>query len=134
MESNVNEIFVAIGMTLAILASVAAPVVVLLRLMRHQTRQKEQRYRFLLELADRQQTLPPELLLEPKSTDADRRRGLVLVSGGLGLFLTLVALPLEYDEGHRLSELWGVACLPLMVGLGYLVSWWLGERDARAGG
>ncbi|MDL5030738.1 DUF6249 domain-containing protein [Pelomonas sp. APW6] len=131
---NVNELFVAIGVTLAILASVAGPVIVLLRLMRHQTRQKEQRYRFLLELADRQQALPPELLLEPTPTDADRRRGLVLVSGGLGLFLTLVALPLEYNEGHRLSELWGLACLPLMVGLGYLVSWWLGERDARAGG
>ena len=131
---NVNELFVGLGMIVVTLVAIIGPVMVLLRLMRHQTRQKEQRYRFLLDLADRQQTLPPELLLEPTPTDADRRRGLVLVSGGLGLFLTLVALPLEYNEGHRLSELWGLACLPLMVGLGYLVSWWLGERDARAGG
>lgn len=131
---NMNELFVVIGVTIAILASVAGPVLVLLRLMRHQTRQKEQRYRFLLELADRQQTLPPELLLEPTSADADRRRGVVLVSGGLGVFLMLVALPLEYNEGHRLSELWGLACLPLMVGLGYLASWWMGQRDARVNG
>lgn len=131
---NVNELFVGLGMIAVTLVAIIGPVMVLLRLMRHQTRQKEQRYRFLLDLADRQQALPPELLKEPTPTEADRRRGLVLVSAAVGIWLSLQLLPLEYSEGHRLGELWGLACLPLMVGLGYLASWWLGQRGQRADG
>lgn len=131
---NVNELLVGLGMIVVTLVAIIGPVMLLLRLMRHQTRQKEQRYRFLLELADRQQPLPAELLTEPTPTESDRRRGLVLVSAALGVWLSLQLLPLEYSEGHRLGELWGLACLPLMVGLGYLASWWLGQRSQRADG
>ncbi len=131
---NVNELLIGLGMIVVTLVAIVGPVMLLSRLMRHQTRQKEQRYRFLLDLADRRQPLPPELLKEPTPTESDRRRGLVLVSAGVGVWLTLQLLPLEYSEGRRLGELWGLACLPLMVGLGYLASWWLGQRSQRADG
>jgi hypothetical protein len=29
--------------------------------------------------------------------------------------------------------LWGLGLLPLMIGLGYLASWWLNRRDSRHG-
>lgn len=131
---NVNELWVGLGMIVVTLVAILGPVMLLLRLMRHQTRQKEQRYRFLLELADRRQPLPLELLKEPTPAESDRRRGLVLVSAAMGVWLSLQLLPLEYSEGHRLGELWGLACLPLMVGLGYLASWWLGQRSQRTDG
>ncbi|MGM9516284.1 DUF6249 domain-containing protein [Roseateles sp. DB2] len=131
---NVNELWVGLGMIVVTLVAILGPVMLLLRLMRHQTRQKEQRYRFLLELADRRQPLPLELLKESTPTESDRRRGLVLVSAAMGVWLSLQLLPLEYSEGHRLGELWGLACLPLMVGLGYLASWWLGQRSQRTDG
>lgn len=134
MMDNLNELVVGVTMALLALAMVIGPVLVLIGLMRHQTRQKEQRYRFLLDLAERQQPLPAELLKERTPTEADRRRGFVLVCGALGLWLSLQALPLEYSEGHRVGELWGLACLPLMVGLGYLASWWMGVRGSRHDG
>jgi hypothetical protein len=73
-------------------------------------------------------------LQEPSPADRDRRRGLVLVCGAAGLWLTLLSLPVQYGDGHPVSDLWGLACLPLMVGLGYLASWWVAVRGPRGHG
>jgi len=41
---------------------------------------------------------------------------------------TCLALPGEVDRGLDIGRLWGIGLLPLMIGLGYLASWWLNRR------
>lgn len=113
------------------LVVMSAPVLIVLLVLRYRARQTQERYRTLLQLADKGVALPPELLVEPQIAYSERRRALVLISGGLGLMLTLLALPGEFDHGHSVRELWGLGLLPLMTGLGYLASWWLSRESTR---
>ncbi|MDM4768482.1 DUF6249 domain-containing protein [Pelomonas sp. SE-A7] len=129
-----RELFEGLGFVAMALAMAAGPVIVLIAALRHHARLQERRYAFLLELADRNQPLPPQMLTQRAPAEADRRHGFVLLCGAIGLWLTLVALPLEYTEGHRLGELWGLALLPAMIGLGYLLSWWMASRGPRQHG
>ena len=110
----------------------AAPILIVLMVMRYRYQQTQARYHALLQLADKGVELPPQLLVEPQIVYSERRRALVLISGGLGLMLTMLALPGQFDDGHSIHELWGLGLLPLMTGLGYLASWWLNQRgDVR---
>ncbi len=109
------------------------PVAILLIFLRYRAYVTRERYRTLLQLADKGVELPQHLLTEPAAFDTDRRRGLVLIAGGLGLMAMLLALPIESHDGQRISALWGLGLLPLMTGLGYLASWWLNRRDDMRG-
>lgn len=110
----------------------AAPVLIVLMVMRYRYEQTQARYRTLLQLAEKGVELPTQLLVEPQIAYSERRRALVLISGGLGVMLTLLALPGQFEDGHSVHELWGLGLLPLMTGLGYLASWWLNRRgDVR---
>lgn len=114
------------------LIMLSAPVAIVLIVLRYRYQQTQERYRTLLHLADKGVELPPQLLVEPQIAYSERRRALVLISGGIGVMLTLLALPGQLDNGHSLHELWGLGLLPLMTGLGYLASWWLNRRgDVR---
>lgn len=115
------------------LVVMAAPVLVTLIMLRYRYRQTQARYQALLQLADKGVALPPQLLVEPHVAYCERRRALVLIGGGLGLMATFLALPGQLDNGQRIGGLWGLGLLPLMIGLGYLASWWLNRRgDVRA--
>ncbi len=110
---------------LLVLATPVALVALALRFVRQQT---EARYRTLLQLADKGVDLPLTVLAEQHQPHADRRRGLVLLCGGIGLMLSLLVLPVQSDEGQQLADLWGLGLLPVMLGLGYLSNWWLDQR------
>lgn len=103
----------------------AAPVLIVLTVLRYRYRQTQARYQALLQLADKGVELPRQLLVEPQIAYSERRRALVLISSGVGVMLTLLVLPGEVDNGRHVSEFWGLGLLPLMTGLGYLASWWL---------
>jgi hypothetical protein len=111
----------------------SAPVLIVLILMRYRYRQTQARYRMLADLADKGVELPPQLLVEPRVVYSERRRALVLIGSGLGLMATLLALPGHFDNGQSLGSLWGLGLLPLIIGLGYLLSWWLNRRDGQRG-
>lgn len=96
---------------------------------RHQ--QTKARYQTLMYLADKGVDLPPDLLVEPRIVFCERRRGITLLGISLGLMATCAVLPFEYQDGHRLAELWGLGLLPLMTGLAYLLSWYLNRRDVE---
>ena len=106
-----------------------APVLVALIVLRYRYRQTQARYQTLLQLADKGVELPPQLLMEPQLAYSERRRALVLISGGLGLMAMFLALPGRLDNGMSIGSLWGLGLLPLMTGLGYLASWWLNQRE-----
>lgn len=109
------------------LVVMASPVLIALIVLSYRYRQTQARYRTLLALADKGVELPPHLLTEPRTLFSERRRALVLISGGVGLMLTLVALPGDFD-GLSIRSLWGLGLLPLTTGLGYLASWWLNRH------
>ena len=109
------------------------PVAILLIFMRYRTDQTKERYRTLLQLAEKGVELPHELLADPQTSNSDRRRALVLIGGGLGLMAMFLALPIEFHDGQRIASLWGLGLLPLMTGLGYFASWWLNRRDDMRG-
>jgi hypothetical protein len=115
------------------LVVMTAPVLIVLVLLRHRHQQTQARYRTLLQLADKGVDLPPQLLVEPNVVYSERRRALVLIGGGLGLMAMFLALPGQLDNGLSIHSLWGLGLLPLMIGLGYLASWWLNWREQERG-
>jgi hypothetical protein len=115
------------------LVVMAAPVLIVLMVMRYRYQQTQARYRTLLQLAEKGVELPTQLLVEPQIAYSERRRALVLISGGIGVMLTLLSVPGQLDNGHSVRELWGLGLLPLMTGFGYLASWWLNRRGAERG-
>ncbi len=115
------------------LVVMTAPVLIVLILLRYRYQQTQARYRTLLQLADKGVDLPSQLLVEPSVVYSERRRALVLIGGGLGLMAMFLALPGQLDNGLSLHSLWGLGLLPLMIGLGYLASWWLNWREKERG-
>ena len=115
------------------LVVMAAPVGLVLILLRYRQQQTQARYRTLLQLADKGVELPPQLLVEPSVAHLERRRALVLIGAGLGLMAMFLSLPGQLDNGLSAHGLWGLGLLPLMIGLGYLASWWLNEREQPCG-
>lgn len=110
-----------------------APVLIVLILLRYRHRQTQARYQTMLQLADKGVDLPPQLLVEPTVEFSERRRALVLIGAGLGLMATFLALPVQLDHGLGIGSLWGLGLLPLMIGFGYLASWWLNRRETVRG-
>ncbi|MBV1774588.1 hypothetical protein KSF73_02545 [Burkholderiaceae bacterium DAT-1] len=106
-----------------------APVLILLIVMHFRTRRAQARYQLLLQLADKGVELPLQLITEPEVAFCERRRGIVLISSGLGMMAMLLSLPVHTGEGDTLRSFWGIGLLPLMTGAGYLVSWWLNQRE-----
>lgn len=121
------------GLLIIPFAVMLAPVLITLIVLRYRYEQTQARYRALLALADKGVTLPQELLAEPSVAHSERRRALVLISGGVGIMAMCLALPFEIDGGQRVASLWGIGLLPLVTGLGYLASWWLNRRDDMRG-
>lgn len=116
---------------LFVLALPLAIIILSLRFVRQQT---EARYRTLLQLAEKGVDLPLDVLAEHRRPQDDRRRGIVLLSGGLGVILGLLALPVQTEHGQNIGEIWGVGLLPVMMGLGYLLNWWLETRAGASDG
>lgn len=108
-----------------------APVLLVLIWLHYHSQQTAARYRMLLQLVDKGVELPPQLMIESYDVHCERRRGLVLIGGGLGLMAMFLALPSQL--GHSVHSLWGLGLLPLMTGLGYLASWWLNRRGDMRG-
>jgi len=123
-----DPIFLAIPLVV-----MTAPVVIVLILLRYRHRQTQARYQTLLQLADKGVELPPELLVEPSVAHLERRRAMVLIGTGLGLMAMFLSMPGQLENGPSAHSLWGLGLLPLMIGLGYLASWWLNSREQARG-
>jgi hypothetical protein len=109
-HSQVEDILVPIGFFGGTVAIVA--LVVMLRLKRNKMLHETMRA-----MIDKGQPIPPELLQphEPKRRPrSDLRRGLVLAGIGVGLTVWLAL-----DGGNK----WALGLIPLLMGLGFLVTW-----------
>lgn len=109
------------------------PTLIVLIFLRYRYLQTQARYGTLLQLAEKGVELSPQMLAEPRLEFSERRRALVLIGAGIGLMAMFVALPGHFDDGPSVRSLWGLGLLPLMIGLGYLASWWLNRRGGMRG-
>ena len=110
-----------------------APTLIVLIFFRYRYLQAQARYNTLVQLAEKGVELAPQMLAEPQVAYSERRRALVLISAGVGLMVMFTALPGRFDSGLSVRSLWGLGLLPLMIGLGYLASWWLNRRGGMRG-
>lgn len=115
------------------LITMLAPILIVSTVMRYRYRQTQARYNVLLQLADKGVALPEQLLLDHHTAFCERRRALTLISAGIGLIAMFLALPFRFNDGGSVGQLWGLGLLPLMIGLGYLASWWLNSRGPTHG-
>lgn len=106
-----------------------APIAIVLIVLRYRYQQTQARYKAVMHLVDKGVAPPAELLIEPRVDFCERRRALVLISIGVGIIAMFAAMPMPYDNGRGIRELWGIGLLPLITGFGYLTSWWLNRRD-----
>ena len=109
------------------------PTLIVLIFLRYRYLQTQARYGTLLQLAEKGVDLSPQMLAEPQLEYSERRRALVLIGAGIGLMVMFIALPGHFDSGLSVRSLWGLGLLPLMIGLGYLASWWLNRRGGMRG-
>ena len=109
------------------------PTLIVLIFLRYRYLQTQARYNTLLQLAEKCVELSPQMLAEPQVAYSERRRALVLIGAGIGLMAMFMALPGHFDNGVGVRSLWGLGLLPLMIGLGYLASWWLNRRGGVGG-
>lgn len=107
-----------------------SPILITTLVLRYRKHRAEMRYQFLLKLAESGAAIPANLPGEATPQHCDRRRGIVLLAGGIGISVTLLALPLNYHLGHPMGELWGLGILPMALGLGYLINWALNRNNA----
>ena len=96
-------------------------IVVIIQLARF--RREKQLHETLRQMIEKGVDIPPALLVPPRPKDADRRRGIILLSVGCGLMIFFAAV----DKGS--DGAWGIGAVPALIGAGYLVAWLLGRKD-----
>jgi hypothetical protein len=83
-------------------------------------------------MVEKGQPVPPELLASPAAAPVtvrpwyDLRRGIVLVSVGVGVIM-FFGISAGWDNG-----VWALGLIPGLIGLGYLLAWRLAYRDQKA--
>lgn len=126
-EAAAAEAIVPVLVTGAMLAT-AITIVAMVLYARH--RAAELRHATIRLALEKGQAIPPALLAGPQSLPEparDLRRGLQLVGLGAGLGLFLLTL-----EGARVAA--GAGLIPLLLGLGHLVSYRLAGRARTPAG
>lgn len=89
-------------------------------------RREKQLHETLRQMIERGVDIPPALLMPPQVKPNDRRRGVILISLGVGAsaFLFLVT-------GNS-GGAWGLGLVPAFLGVGYLLASFLEKRDSDA--
>ena len=108
---------------LAVLLVFLTPVIIVIAVLVHKSRRAQRIHQTVVVLAEKGLPVPPDLFIERRAPDktSSLHKGVVLVAVGLGLTLFFLSM----WERHAP---WGVGMIPLLIGIGYLIVWWLEER------
>jgi hypothetical protein len=90
-------------------------------------RRERERQRTLQVMVEKGAAIPPELIAPPvraPQPEADLRRGLVIAGTGLGL----AGFFLAFSPQGMPQGLWSVGLVPLFIGLGYLIVYFVAKR------
>ncbi len=104
---------------LAVLLTLGMPIVIVIAVLVARSRRQRRLNDLILSLAAKGQPIPPELFIEPRligtaRQSPDLRRGIFWSAVGIGLFLYGV---FDFDK-----SMMGIGCIPLMIGVGFLVA------------
>lgn len=90
-------------------------------------RRDRQLHETLRQMIERGVDIPPAMLVPPQVKPNDRRRGIILLSLGVGCsgFLAIVA-------GGAGTGAWGLGLVPAFLGAGYLLSSFLEKNEATS--
>lgn len=108
-----------------------APILIVSTVMRY--RQTQARYNVPLQLADKGVALSEQLLLEHHTAFCVRCRRVDSDQRQHRTDRDTPRVAVRFDNRGSVGQLWGLGLLPLMIGLGYLASWWLNSRDPTHG-
>ena len=90
-------------------------------------RSKREKQITLRTMAENGAQIPPEMFMEGQKDlnpiDRDRRRGLLFTLSSLGLLSFLLIIKTS------VQGMWSIALIPLLLGIGYLISWKLAEKE-----
>lgn len=75
--------------------------------------------------------IPPELITPPAKKGDDRRKGILLLTVGLGFSLCMAMIAIGDPEALKGAS---VGLVPVLLGVGYLIVARLEKRDGRGGG
>ncbi|HYD80717.1 MAG TPA: DUF6249 domain-containing protein [Paucimonas sp.] len=80
-------------------------------------------------MVDKGQQVPPEMLKSLQDTasrgKSPLRTGIVLTALGLGMLIMFLS------GGESMQQRWGIAMIPLLLGLGFLLMWKLDGREEK---
>jgi hypothetical protein len=118
-----SAVIVKLAGLLIPLAGIAVPVVMVILVLRHRSRMREQLYETVKHFADRGMPVPRELLdpPAPRSMATVRFYALTLIGAGVGVALMFWSLDLV--------SLIGIGGLLVCVGIAQLIAWRLDRRD-----
>jgi hypothetical protein len=69
--------------------------------------------------------IPPDLLTPPIKPDGDLRKGIIYLASGSGWILFALFFFPHVNGGPEVEGLWSIGAIPGMIGLGYLLIWYL---------
>ena len=109
---------------MAFFATILIPICVFFLFRFRATREKQITLRTM---ADKGVHIPPEMfadgLGQSNSVDKDRRRGFLFTLSSIGLIVFLFLIE------TTTPGVWSLGLIPLLLGVGYLISWKLAEKD-----
>jgi hypothetical protein len=120
-DDNSVAMFGVLCGLVAVILIFSTPIIIVLAMLRQRTNKQRLVNELALKLAEKGQQIPPELFLEPLRQKSDARRGIIWMAIGAGMFLAGVF------SGE--SDLMGMGCIPLMIGVGFFVAARLEKRQ-----
>jgi hypothetical protein len=127
-DLDMDDVGTAGGIAVAIIGVIfttlfGAPVLIVAAIMFFSYLKNRSLHRTVREMVAKGQPVPPELFATPGSpikARNDLRRGVILTSVGAGLIFFLAGVNGGFGGGE-----WAVGVIPLMIGAGYLLVWFL---------
>ena len=118
-----DEGMVAIIAMMAVILVFGTPVIIVIAILMHRARRTQRIHETVLRLAEKGLPIPPDLFVDkpPEDMRSSLHKGVVLIAVGLGLTIFFLTLP-------ERNVPWGVGMIPLLIGVGYMIVWWLENR------
>jgi hypothetical protein len=107
----------------AVLLIFGSPFLIVIAVLRHRNNKQRILSDLALRLAEKGQTVPPELFVDAPPVRSDLRRGIIWIAVGLG-----VAIFGAFDGDN---DVIGIGFIPVMIGIGFAVAAWLDNRQRR---
>lgn len=111
----------------SVLLVFVTPVVIVIAVLIHKARRTQRIHETVIALAEKGVPIPPDLFVDRRADQTTAlHKGIVLIAVGVGLIVFFLSM------SDRWPAPWGVGAIPLLIGVGYLIVWWIeGRKNPR---